>query len=106
MISVKEKEKKSFGILKEKFNYTNPFAAPRLVKVVVASGTGKLSQSDKKRNEFVADRLAKITGQKAAPRGVKECTGFLIKCSMLLCRELEIFAVSHLTQLMKWVTLP
>ncbi len=70
MISVKEK--KAFDTLKGKFNYTNPFAAPRLVKVVVASGTGKSSQSDKKRNELVADRLAKITGQKPAPRGAKK----------------------------------
>jgi len=72
MISVKEKEKKAFESLKEKFNYKNPFVAPRLVKVVVSSGTGKMSQSDKKRNEFVADRLSKITGQKLSPRVAKK----------------------------------
>ncbi|MBI2109108.1 MAG: 50S ribosomal protein L5 [Parcubacteria group bacterium] len=72
MISVKVKEKKAFEALKERFNYKNPFSAPRLVKVTVSSGTGKASQSDKKRNELVADRLSKITGQKASSRGAKK----------------------------------
>ena len=45
-------------------------ATPRLVKVVVSSGTGKAK--DKKRNDLVSDRLAKITGQKPAPRGAKK----------------------------------
>ncbi|MDP3725899.1 MAG: 50S ribosomal protein L5 [bacterium] len=72
MISIKEKEKKAFEALKNEFGYTNLFMAPRLVKVVVNSGTGKASQGDKKRNELVLDRLSKITGQKPAPRGAKK----------------------------------
>ena len=72
MQSIKEKEKKAFDVLKGEFHYKNPLAAPRLVKVAVSSGTGKTSQKDKKRNDFIADRLAKITGQKPAPRGAKK----------------------------------
>jgi ribosomal protein L5 len=41
--------------------------APKLEKVIVSSGIG--SQKDKKKIELIADRLAKITGQKPAPRG-------------------------------------
>ena len=68
MASIKEKEKKTFEALKNQFGYTNVFMSPRLVKVVVNSGTGKMSQGDKKRNEFVLERLSKITGQKPSPR--------------------------------------
>lgn len=72
MKRIQEKEKEAFSALKETFGYKNALAAPRIVKVVVNSGTGKFSQADKKRNDFVADRLAKITGQKPAPRGAKK----------------------------------
>lgn len=72
MQPVKEKEKKAYDALKEQFAYTNPLSAPRIVKVVVSSGTGKLSRMDSKRNELIADRLSKITGQKSVPRGAKK----------------------------------
>lgn len=64
MEPIKIKEKKIFNSLKDRFGYKNPMAAPRLVKVIVSSGTGRASSSDKKRNDMVAGRLAKITGQK------------------------------------------
>lgn len=70
MESVKSKEKKSYSALSGKFGYKNPMSAPKLVKVSVSSGTG--SSKDKKRNELVADRLSKITGQKPSPRGAKK----------------------------------
>ena len=47
-------------------------AAPRLMKVVVASGTGSAMKKDNKRNDLVSDRMAKITGQKPSPRGAKQ----------------------------------
>jgi len=72
MIGIKEKEQKTFEALKEQFGYTNKLAAPKIVKVVVSSGTGKASRTDKKRNDFIAGRLAKITGQKPMPRGAKK----------------------------------
>ncbi|MEK7504847.1 MAG: 50S ribosomal protein L5 [Patescibacteria group bacterium] len=70
MIPVKEKLKQARPALKEALKITNDLAAPRLLKVVLSSGTGKAK--DKKRNELVANRLAKITGQKASPRGAKK----------------------------------
>lgn len=70
MESVKVKEKKAFETLKEKFGYKNPMAALRLVKVIVSSTTG--SSKQKGRNELVAGRLAKITGQKPSFRGAKK----------------------------------
>jgi large subunit ribosomal protein L5 len=42
---------------------------PRIQKVIVSSGVGK--KRDKKVIEFIAGRLAKITGQKPAPRSAK-----------------------------------
>ncbi|MEK7179116.1 MAG: 50S ribosomal protein L5 [Patescibacteria group bacterium] len=72
MIHVKIKEKEAFQALKGDFGYKNPMAAPVLVKVVVSSGTGKMSRGDKKKNDLVADRLMKITGQKPASRAAKK----------------------------------
>ncbi|MEI6316146.1 MAG: 50S ribosomal protein L5 [bacterium] len=71
-MTVKEKSQKSYEVLKDKFGYKNVMAAPRLKKVVVASGTGSGMKRDNKRNELVADRLTKITGQKTALRGAKQ----------------------------------
>jgi len=66
----KEKSASTFASLKGKFGWTNPMQAPRLMKIVVSAGVG--SQKDKKKLELIADRLGKITGQKAAPRGAKQ----------------------------------
>jgi len=56
--------------LKKDLGVKNNLALPRLVKVVINSGTGKAK--DKKKNELVSDRLTKIAGQKPAPRGAKQ----------------------------------
>jgi large subunit ribosomal protein L5 len=56
--------------LKKELGIKNDLALPRVLKVVVNSGTGKAK--DKKRNELVAERLGKITGQKPSPRGAKQ----------------------------------
>lgn len=71
MKSVKELQKNTFDSLKGTFGYTNKMQAPRLVKVVVSTGVGK-TKGDKKKMELIADRLAKITGQKAAERLAKK----------------------------------
>ncbi len=70
MIITKEKQKTAHGALKDRFNYKNVMAAPRLMKIVVSSGVGKAR--DKNRNKLVADRLAKITGQKPSERVAKQ----------------------------------
>lgn len=56
--------------LKKELGIKNDQALPRVLKVVINSGVGKAK--DKKRNELIADRLSKITGQKASFRGAKQ----------------------------------
>jgi len=68
--SVKEIQKETFKSLKEHFDYKNVMQAPRLLKVVISVGTGSLK--DKKKQELIADRLTKITGQKPIVRGAKQ----------------------------------
>ena len=65
-----ELNKDSFNGLKEKFQYKNVMQAPRLSKIVISTGIGSIK--DKKKVELIADRLAKITGQKPAPRSSKK----------------------------------
>ncbi len=65
-----ELNKESFKTLKEKFGYKNTMQAPRLTKIVISTGTGSIK--DKKKIELIADRLAKITGQRPAPRSSKK----------------------------------
>ena len=72
METVKQKEKKAFSTLKAKYGYKNVMAAPHLVKVVVASGTGSGLKRNKDHNKLVLERLAKITGQKPATKSAKK----------------------------------
>ena len=65
-----ELNKESFAALKGKFNYKNVMQAPKLSKLVISTGTGSIK--DKKKVELIADRLAKITGQRPAPRTSKK----------------------------------
>lgn len=66
MMLSKQKEKNAFEALSATQGYKNRLQAPRIVKVVVSSGTGKAK--DKNRNKLVEDRLARITGQKPSAR--------------------------------------
>ena len=70
MTAVKEQQDTAFETLKKVFSYTNPFQTPRVVKVVVSTGTGKIA--DKNKIEIIQNRLMKITGQKPVPRGAKQ----------------------------------
>lgn len=71
-LTVKEKEIKAFELMKGNFHYKNAMAAPKLKKIVINSGTGTAVKKDKNKNDLISDRLAKITGQKPAPRGAKK----------------------------------
>ena len=71
-LTVREKETKTFEKMKNVFHYQNALAAPRIKKVVVNTGTGTPMKKDKNKNDAIADRLAKITGQKGALRGAKQ----------------------------------
>jgi large subunit ribosomal protein L5 len=65
----KDQQKSAYEVLGKEFGYTNVHQSPKLVKIIVSSGVGK---ADKNRKAVVADRLARITGQKAAPRAAKQ----------------------------------
>lgn len=66
MSLTKQKQQEAYAALKGRFGYTSPMRAPRVEKVVVATGVGK--KRDPKQLALIEDRLARITGQKAAPR--------------------------------------
>ena len=68
--TVSELNKDSFKALKEKLGLKNAMQAPHLQKIVISNGFG--SVKDKKKIELIADRLAKITGQKPALRVTKK----------------------------------
>lgn len=68
--TISELNKESYKALKDTLSLKNPMQAPRLLKVVVSNGFG--STKDKKKIELIADRLAKITGQKPAIRSTKK----------------------------------
>lgn len=69
---IQTKEQTAFEALKGEFGYVNRMQTPRLVKVVVGSGIGSMRQKDREKVKLVADRLAKITGQKPAVRTAKK----------------------------------
>jgi large subunit ribosomal protein L5 len=71
MDSLEKKLATSFDALTERFGYTNRLASPRLIKVVVSAGVGRAAK-EKGRVDFIAERLARITGQKPAPRAAKK----------------------------------
>ena len=68
---IQEQQQTAFDALKGEFGWTNRMQVPKLQKVVISVGVGKIAK-DKNKVELVADRLAKITGQKPAERGAKK----------------------------------
>jgi len=70
--TTKEKLTAAYPKLKEKYGYKNVMQAPHIEKVIIAVGTGRLSRNDKKKNDFIAGRLATITGQKPSARPAKK----------------------------------
>jgi large subunit ribosomal protein L5 len=69
-MTTKEKAQNAYTALKSELGYTNAMQAPRLGKVVISIGTGKIS--DKAKIKTIEDRLARITGQKTSPRPAKK----------------------------------
>ncbi|QQG45850.1 MAG: 50S ribosomal protein L5 [Candidatus Niyogibacteria bacterium] len=56
-------------ILKKKLGFKNSLAAPRLIKIVINTGTGRKEEKDK---EIIIRHFELISGQKCAPRGAKK----------------------------------
>lgn len=80
MITIREKYfKKAVPAMKEKFSYGNDLAIPRIEKVVVNVGTGKiLKEAD--RVEEILTSLAEITGQRPIKsKARKAISGFKIR---------------------------
>lgn len=63
-------QKKVVPLLEKEFNYTNRLAVPKILKVVVNTGVGRIS--DEKQREVVQKSLDVITGQHALPRRAKK----------------------------------
>lgn len=72
MKTIKEKQNNFFKDNKDKFGYKNTMSSPKVLKVSISVATGTAMRKDNKRNDFISDRLAKITGQKVAVRGAKK----------------------------------
>lgn len=70
MDSIKQNYINNIGTIKSKLGLSNVMAVPKITKVVVSVGTG--SFKDKKKNDVVVDRIAKITGQKSVQKGAKK----------------------------------
>lgn len=70
METINTRIESTFTSLKDNFGYKNVNQAPKVEKVVVSVGTGRVD--DKQKLEVIKDRLARITGQKAAPRPAKK----------------------------------
>lgn len=70
MKTMKETVQGTYEALKGTFGYTNKMQAPRIEKVVISTGTGKIQ--DKQKIKLIEDRLARITGQKAIARPAKK----------------------------------
>lgn len=70
MKTMKETLAGTFDALKGTMGYTNVMQAPKITKVVISTGTGKID--DKQKLKLIEDRLARITGQKVSGRPAKK----------------------------------
>jgi large subunit ribosomal protein L5 len=69
MKTIKQKQAEAAVTLAKKFGFSNTLQSPKISKVVISSGFGSIK--DKKKVDLMADRLAKITGQKPVVRSAK-----------------------------------
>ncbi len=62
--------KNAYTAMKGDFGYTNVMQSPRIEKIVISVGTGRVQ--DKAKIALIQDRLALITGQKPSARPAKQ----------------------------------
>lgn len=75
----KKYKKEVIAQMKEKHGYKNDLAVPRIEKVVVNTGIGRLQGDEKMRHEIISD-LAMICGQQPVLRQAKkDIAGFKIR---------------------------
>lgn len=78
MLRFKEKyQKEAIPAMMAKFGYKSPMAVPRVEKVVINSGFGRLvagktSEEQKNIQNLISDGLALISGQKSVPKKAKK----------------------------------
>jgi len=71
-------------VMREKFGYRNNLAVPRILKVIVNTGTGNALKNEKMQ-EMIAKNLAKITGQKPIfTLAKKAISGFKTRKGMVI----------------------
>lgn len=68
---IQDKQKDTFKALSGDMGWANVMQTPKVAKVVVSVGVGKMAK-DKNKVELVAERLGRITGQKPVVRGAKK----------------------------------
>ncbi len=68
---IQDKQKETFKTLKGDLGWTNVMQTPKVSKVVVSVGVGKMAK-DKNKVDLVGDRLGRITGQKPVVRAAKK----------------------------------
>jgi large subunit ribosomal protein L5 len=72
MQSLKEKfNKKVIPEIKKKFGYKNNLAAPKIIKIIVSTGTGSLKDNEEKKG-IVEKSLTLIVGQKPIPNQARK----------------------------------
>src|SRR3989338_1125284 len=75
----KKYNKEAVPAMKSKFGYKNDMAVPKIVKVTVNVGVGKMVKEEK-RMENIARNLTMIAGQKAVPaKAKKSIAGFKLR---------------------------
>ncbi len=68
---IQDNQKTAFKTLQKDFGWKNVMQVPKIEKIVVSVGVGKMAK-DKGKVDLVANRLMKITGQKPVDRGAKK----------------------------------
>lgn len=69
-VTLETYQKKAVSELQKEFNYSNPLAVPKILKVAVNTGVGRIQ--DEKQKEAIQKYLMAITGQYAVPRRAKK----------------------------------
>ena len=95
MVDLKTKYNKTvLPALKDQFGYKNNLEAPRILKIVVNIGSGRL-KDDKIASQEIVRLLSLITGQKSSPRQSKKSiasfktrTGMVIGYKVTLRRKM------------------
>lgn len=76
--------KKIIPALKERFGFKNVMQVPKIVKIVVNVGVGKI-KDDKKKIDLAAEDIKKITGQMTVKtRARKSISGFKVRENQLV----------------------